>query len=156
MSSVQRVRAFLQAQGLDVAVQELDKSTRTAPLAAAAVGCPVGAIVKSLLFLADDRPVLVLVAGDQRAAPAKIAALMGASHATIADAETARRVTGYAIGGVPPVAHDPPLPVFMDRHLLAQATIWAAAGAPNALFAVAPTDLLRLSGARVADVTERP
>ena len=156
MSSVERVRRFLQEQGLSVQVKEMDQSTRTAPLAAAACGCPVGAIVKSLLFLADGRPVLVMVSGDKRADPRKIARLMQAGQAAMASADAVRSITGYAIGGVPPVAHNTPLMVFLDGTLLRYDIVWAAAGAPNAVFPIAPGELLRLTGARAADVTEEP
>lgn len=156
MSSVERVRRFLQEQGLSIQVREMDQSTRTAALAAAACGCPVGAIVKSLLFLADGRPVLVLVSGDRRADPRKIARLVQAGQATMANADAVRSITGYAIGGVPPVAHSTPLTVLLDENLLSHGVVWAAAGAPNAVFPVAPGDLLRLAGARAADVTEEP
>jgi len=153
MRSVERVRAFLRAQGLDDAVRELDASTRTAPLAAAAVGAPVGAIVKSLLFLVDGAPVLVLTAGDRRVDTAKLAHWRGASRAVIADAETVRRITGYAIGGVPPVAHETPLPVLLDPRLLDFAVVWAAAGSPQAVFPIAPARLQAITGAELADVT---
>jgi Cys-tRNA(Pro) deacylase len=123
-------------------------------LAAQAVGCPVGAIVKSLVFLADERPCLVLTAGDRRADVRKIAALMQAQQARMADATTVRQVTGYAIGGVPPVAHATPLPILCDQSLLRYETVYAAAGSPSALFGVNIHDLIALSGAQVADIAE--
>lgn len=100
--SVERVGRFLRGYGLEIEVRELAESTKTASMTAKAVGAPLGSIVKPLLFLADGRPILVLVAGDRRADVQRIAELVKAQEVEIADAETVRYVTGYAIGGVPP------------------------------------------------------
>lgn len=137
--SVEKVRKFFGERGLDIQVQELPASTRTAPLAAQAVGAPLGS--------------LVLVAGDRRADPQKIATLLRASQVEIANAETVRRVTGYAIGGVPPVAHPQSLPTLVDESLLRFATIYAAAGSPNALFAIPTSLLVDLVGGRTANLS---
>ena len=153
MRSVDRVREFFAQRGLNIEVKELAASTRTAQLAADAVGAPLGSIVKSLIFIADDdRIILALVAGDQRADPAKIAHCIGAQTAHIANGAEVRARTSYAIGGVPPVAHTMPLETLIDDTLLRFETVWAAAGAPNALFAIETKKLLELTHGRVEDI----
>ena len=117
MSSVDRVRGALREYGLDSAVRELPQSARTAALAAAALGCDLGAIVKSLLFLADGRAALALVAGDRRADPARLRQVLGAGPVVLAGADVVRAETGFAIGGVPPVGHRQALPVVVDASL---------------------------------------
>ena len=156
MRSVDRVREFFVQRGLAIQVKELAASTRTAQLAADAVGAPLGSIVKSLIFIADDeRTILALVAGDQRADPAKIAQCVGAPNVRIATGEEVRVRTSYAIGGVPPVAHAIPLETLIDDTLLRFETVWAAAGAPNALFAISMKTLSDLTHGRVEDIVER-
>ncbi len=142
-----RVAAAAEAEGLTIEVQEHPDGTRTAADAAAAVGCEVGRIVKSLVFTVDGEPVIALVAGDARLDEALLAAAAGGSVGR-ADAEVVRAATGYPIGGVPPFGHPAPLPTFVDESLLAHETVWAAAGTPRHVFEVAPADLLRLSGGR--------
>jgi len=152
--SVDRVRQYFRDNGLDINVVELDKSTRTAQLAAEAIGTELGSIVKSLLFLVDGKPTLVLVAGDRRADTGKLAQLLKAQKVQIADADTVRAETGFAIGGVPPVGHTKPLPTLIDQSLNRFETVYAAAGAPNAVFPIAYERLLQITAGRVADVTE--
>jgi len=152
--SVDRVRQYFRDNGLDINVVELDKSTRTAQLAAEAIGTELGSIVKSLLFLVDGKPTLVLVAGDRRADTGKLARLLKAQKVQIADADTVRAETGFAIGGVPPVGHPKPLPTLIDQSLNRFETVYAAAGAPNAVFPIAYERLLQITAGRVADVTE--
>ncbi len=155
--SVDRVRDYFLQQGLDITIKELPSSTRTAQLAADAVGTPLGSIVKSLVFIADGRPVLALVAGDRRADPAKIARQANAQTAQIANADQVRAATSYAIGGVPPVAHPAPangtrLETLVDATLLRFEKVWAAAGAPNAVFEIELKKLLDLAQGRVEDI----
>ena len=150
--SVERVRDFFAQRGEDITIKELDASTRTAQLAADAVGAPLGSIVKSLVFIAGERAILALVAGDQRADPVKIAQCVGATRAQIANAEQVRAQTSYAIGGVPPVAHPAQLDTLVDQSLARFEKIWAAAGAPNALFEIEFQKLLELAQGRVADI----
>jgi prolyl-tRNA editing enzyme YbaK/EbsC (Cys-tRNA(Pro) deacylase) len=152
MRSVDRVRQALAAHGLDMEVRELPQSTRTAPQAAAAIGCELGAIVKSLLFLADGRPVLVLVAGDRRADPVILRTVLGASQVAMANADRVRAATGFTIGGVPPVGHTQPLRVYIDRSLARFEIVWAAAGGPNAVFPIRYATLVEITGGQVADV----
>jgi prolyl-tRNA editing enzyme YbaK/EbsC (Cys-tRNA(Pro) deacylase) len=149
--SVQRVVDALAAAGIAVEIQEFAESTRTAEEAGQAVGATVGQIVKSLVFLAGAQPILALVSGANRADLAKLAAAAGAAI-TRADAETVRMATGYAIGGVPPLGHATPLPTYFDRELLRYDVVWAAAGTPNAVFRIAPSELLRVSGAQAVDL----
>lgn len=148
----ERVQAALHEHGLDVKAVRLPASTRTAPEAAAAVGCDVGAIAKSLLFLADGEPVLVICAGDRRVDTRRVAALMGASQVAMAPAEDVRRITGYSIGGVPPLGHATPLRKIMDTALLRWPVIYAAGGAHDALFPVEPGLLASVIGAQLEDV----
>jgi Cys-tRNA(Pro) deacylase len=151
---VEQFVQYCKDSGLDISVVELDRSTRTAQLAAEAIGTELGSIVKSLVFLADGKPALVLVAGDRRADTKKLAHLLEAKKVKIADADTVRTETGFAIGGVPPVGHDTPLPTIIDRSLGRFDTVYAAAGAPNAVFPIAYDVLLQITAGQVADVTE--
>jgi prolyl-tRNA editing enzyme YbaK/EbsC (Cys-tRNA(Pro) deacylase) len=146
-----RFESWLATTDLDVAVREFPQGTRTATEAARAVGCELGQIVKSLVFMAGARPVIALVSGPNRLDEARLGAIAG-GRVSKADAETARVATGYAIGGVPPFGHATELPVFMDRDLLGYAVVWAAAGRPDAVFEIAPDRLRELSKAVVAEL----
>ena len=153
MRSVDRVREYFTQHNLPIDVKELAASTRTAQLAADAVGAPLGSIVKSLVFItSDDRTILALVAGDQRGDAEKIARCVGASSARMANGEEVRARTSFAIGGVPPIAHETPLETRIDQTLLRFDTVWAAAGSPFALFAIETKILLELTQGRVADI----
>ncbi len=153
--SLRRVRDALAAEGFEVAMTTFPESTRTSAEAAAAIGCTVGQIAKSLVFRAveSDRPVLVIASGDNRVDTGKVTALLG-EKIKRADPDFVRARTGFAIGGVSPVAHKEPPLVLIDRDLLAHDRIWAAAGAPNAVFPLAPRDLEALTGGRIADVRQ--
>jgi Cys-tRNA(Pro) deacylase len=153
MKGPDRVQAALEAAGLTIQVVALSDSARTAHLAAEAIGAQLGSIVKSLVFLADGEPVLVLVAGDRRADPAKLKTLIGARRVMIADAERVKRETGFSIGGVPPVGHLRPLPTWIDRSLARFETVYAAAGHPHAVFPISFEDLVELTNGHVADIT---
>lgn len=151
--SAQRVQQALQRLDLDLRVVELPDSTRTAEQAAAAIGCQVGQIAKSLVFRAaeSDRPVLVIASGANRVNEKAIGALLG-EKIVKADADFVRQRTGFAIGGVPPVGHSEPLTTFIDQNLLNYPEIWAAAGTPHAVFRLNAADLLRATGGRVAAI----
>jgi prolyl-tRNA editing enzyme YbaK/EbsC (Cys-tRNA(Pro) deacylase) len=153
--SVARVAAALRAGGASGEVRQLADSTRTAQEAADALGVPVGAIVKSLVFVGDGRPLLVLASGDHQVDTARVAALLGHERVTRADADTVRAATGYAIGGVAPLAHPAPLDTVVDSHLATYDVLWAAAGTPHAVFATRYDELVRLTGGRPADVAAR-
>ena len=146
--SVERVRAA--AAGLDLSVREMPQSTRTAEEAAAACGISVARIVKSLVFrkAGDDGAVLLLVSGKNRVDEALVAEAIGAPIEQM-EARAVRDLTGFAIGGVAPLGSLSPLPTFMDADLLRYPTVWAAAGAPNAVFETAPRDLAQATGARL-------
>lgn len=146
-----RFETWLASTDFGVSVRTFPEGTRTAIDAARAVGCEVGQIVKSLVFVAAGRPVVVLVSGANRLDERRLASIAG-GPVTKADAETARTATGYAIGGVPPFGHATDVPVYMDRDLLQYAVVWAAAGRPDSVFEISPERLRDLSGATVADL----
>lgn len=151
--SAQRVQQALESLGLTLQVVELPASTRTSAEAAAAAGCSVGQIAKSLVFrgAASDNPILVIASGANRVDVVKLAALAGEPVAK-ADAEFVRRQTGFVIGGVPPIGHSQHLKTFIDRDLLQYDEIWAASGTPNAVFRLTPADLQRMTGAPVGEI----
>lgn len=139
---------------LRLAPQRMPDSTHTAAEAAAAVGCEVGAIVKSLVFLADGEPVLVLVSGDSRADLERLGEALGAQISK-ADARTVKSATGFSIGGVPPIGHPSPVRTIVDEGLLRFDTVWSAAGDAHSVFPASPRDLLAWSGGALAAVTTR-
>jgi prolyl-tRNA editing enzyme YbaK/EbsC (Cys-tRNA(Pro) deacylase) len=141
------------ALGLPCRVIELPASTRTAQEAADAVGCLVGQIVKSLVFRGarTDSPILVLASGANRVNEARLGELAGEPIAK-ADAAFVRAHTGFAIGGVAPLGHPAPLKTYIDADLLQYAEIWAAAGTPNAVFALTPADLQMMTRGKVVTV----
>jgi len=143
------------AAGVEVVVVRFPGGTRTAQDAAAAIGCDVAAIVKSLVLASDRGPVLALVSGANRADYGKVAAALGLARVDRADAEAARAATGFPIGGTAPFGHPVPLPTVLDADLLALATVWAAAGTPDTVFAVPPATLLAATGAVPADIAAR-
>jgi prolyl-tRNA editing enzyme YbaK/EbsC (Cys-tRNA(Pro) deacylase) len=139
-----RVQERLAARGLEVEVQVLPDSTRTAAEAAAACGCEVGQIVKSLVFVVDGEPAMVLCAGDRR-----VTAVDGRP----ATADEAREATGFAIGGIPPLGHDSDLTTIVDESLRRFDRVWCAAGTPHAVFETGIEDLIAaLPGATVRPV----
>lgn len=147
-----RVQSVL---GNGFSVLEFEASTRTAADAAAAVGCEVGQIAKSLVFRAktSDRPVLIVAAGSNRVSEAKVGAVLGEAIGR-ADANFVRERTGFAIGGVAPVGHAETVVTLLDETLATFPEIWAAAGTPNAVFRLTFEDLKRLTGGAVADIAE--
>jgi Cys-tRNA(Pro) deacylase len=150
-SSAQRVQDALDAAGIATRIVEYDVPARTSAEAAAVLGCTVGQIAKSLVFKgASGTPVLVIASGAHRVDEAKIAALAGESIAK-ADASFVRAATGYAIGGIPPLAHATRSRTFVDRNLLAFETVYAAGGTPHAMFPISPADLVRVAEGTVAD-----
>jgi Cys-tRNA(Pro) deacylase len=148
---VDDVRRRLEPEGIEVV--ELPANTSTAVLAAQALGTSVPAIVKSLLFLADGEPVLVLASGDRKVDSRALAREMGVKKVRMATPDECVVLAGYAVGGVPPIGHRRPLHTRFDRHLLEHETVYAAAGAANAIFAIAPQRLLELTGAEITDAT---
>ena len=126
----------------------------TAALAAQALGTTVSTFVKSLLFLIDDQPYLVLVAGDRKVDMRRLARDVGGRKARVADADRTLELTGYRVGGVPPVALRTEMPILMDDHLLVHPIVYAAAGSSFAIFPIAPVHLREMTGARVIQVAE--
>lgn len=155
--SARRVQEALASAGFEFQVREFPASTRTSAEAAAAIGCEVAQIAKSLIFRARDsgRPVLVIASGANRVDEKAVSRLLG-EKLERADADFVRSKTGYAIGGVPPVAHREPPAVFIDADLMPLGEIWAAAGTPNAVFRLAPQDLAALTGGQVAEIAKSP
>jgi prolyl-tRNA editing enzyme YbaK/EbsC (Cys-tRNA(Pro) deacylase) len=153
--NIERVRERLREQGIETQPVEFAESTRTSADAAAAIGTTVAQIAKSLVFMADGQPVLVIACGANRVDTKKLGALLDA-RITRADADTVRQATGFPIGGVPPVAHATPLRTLIDEDLLAYPSIWAAAGTPNAVFETTPADLVKMTSGQVADLKEPP
>jgi len=148
-----RVQAALVELGLGGAIVELAVEARTSQQAADAVGVSVGQIAKSLVFTVDGAPVMVIASGVNRVDERKLARLAG-GKVRRADALTVKRATGYTIGGVPPLAHDTALPIWVDEDLLSYDRIYAAAGVPECVFPLTPDELVRATGGSVADVKE--
>ncbi|MDQ3627519.1 MAG: YbaK/EbsC family protein [Actinomycetota bacterium] len=149
---VMTVMTELEQLGASGEVRVLDGSARTAAEAAEQLGCPVGAIVNSLVFEADGQALLVLTSGVHRVDTDRVAALVGAESMARADADFVRSHTGFAIGGVSPVGHPGRLHTLVDRALAGHETIWAAAGHPNAVFPTTYDELIHLTGGEPADV----
>jgi len=152
-SSALKVQAAL---GDRFQVLEFDSSTRTAADAAAAIGCEVAEIAKSLIFhgRTSGRAVLIIASGVDRVDEKKAAAAVGEPIAR-ADADFVREATGFAIGGVPPIGHKTKPVVLIEEQLMRFAEIWAAAGTPNAVFCLTPSDLVEMTGGRVAAVARK-
>jgi prolyl-tRNA editing enzyme YbaK/EbsC (Cys-tRNA(Pro) deacylase) len=151
--SAKRVQDEMAARGLAFDVLELKASTRTAQEAAQAVGCQVAQIVKSLIFKGSrsGRPILILASGPNRVNEKKIGEIIGEPIGK-ADADFVREETGFAIGGVPPLAHKAALETYIDETLLQHESLWAAAGTPNALFCLSPSDLVKITGGKVISI----
>jgi len=140
--TAQKVARAGKALGLTITIKEFEAGTRTAQDAANAIGCTVAQIVKSLLFVVGGQPTMALVSGANQLDEKKLAALCGVGRKKVkrGNAGIAREATGFAIGGVPPFGHATKLPVFIDEDFLQFDTIWAAAGTPNAVFAITSND----------------
>jgi prolyl-tRNA editing enzyme YbaK/EbsC (Cys-tRNA(Pro) deacylase) len=152
--NVQRVQEALCAAGLDKEVLELSASTRTSAEAAAALGVEIGRIAKSLVFVVDGEPVVVVLSGVDRLDTDKLRTVLGGGAVERADPETVRSATGFPIGGVSPVGHG--ARVLVDRALARDEVIWAAAGTPNAVYPTTFDELVTVSGAEVADLRADP
>jgi prolyl-tRNA editing enzyme YbaK/EbsC (Cys-tRNA(Pro) deacylase) len=153
---MRKVAEALRERGLDAEVRELPDSTRTAPEAAAALGCGVAEIAKSLVFRGGESgdPVLVIASGADRIDEERLGRALG-EPVEKPDADYVRERTGFGIGGVPPVGHAAPIVTFVEERMLALDRIWAAAGTPRAVFGpVSPDELVRVTGARVVAVAE--
>lgn len=150
--NVVRVSEAARRVGLEIEVERFPQGTRTAEDAARAVGCEVAQIVKSLVFVVGGAAVVALVSGADRVDLGRLAAAVGTGDARRADGVEAREATGFSIGGVPPFGHSRAVAVVVDRHLMAHDRVWAAAGLPDAVFAISPADLVRASSGRIVDL----
>ena len=146
--SVQRVMSSLAEQDIRVTPTEFAESTRTAEDAAAAIGTTVGQIVKSLIFMREQQPILLLVSGPNRVDVAAVNKRLGMTLER-ASADQVRAATSFSIGGVAPVGHPTPLPTWIDADLLSYELVWAAAGTPNTVFPINPEELRRITRAEV-------
>ena len=156
---IQRVREAAARKGVTLEIRVFGESTHTAEEAAAAVGAEIGQIVKSLVFVApgqsnDLDPILCLVSGPNRVDLARLAAVTGEKDVRRATAREANELTGFSIGGIPPIGHSRPLRAVMDPDLGRYPIVWAAAGTPSAVFPVSPATLRTLANATVAPVAE--
>jgi prolyl-tRNA editing enzyme YbaK/EbsC (Cys-tRNA(Pro) deacylase) len=151
--AAQRVEAAARALGLEIRVRTMSQSTRTAEEAAAACGCSVGQIVKSLVFRGKEtgKPYLLLVSGANRVNEKAVARIIG-EPLQRPDAQYVRDITGFAIGGIPPLGHASRLATYMDRDLLRYEIVWAAAGTPESVFPIAPAELRDKAEAEVIEV----
>ena len=152
MNAIDRFIGEAEASGLEIEVQRYPDGTRTAADAAAAVGCKIDQIVKSLVFMADVRPILILCSGARRVDEEKLAEYIG-TEIRIAGASEVRAATGYAIGGTPPLGHTVPLKTVVDPHLMEFEEIWAAAGTPDSVFPIKPKELVKATSGAVVAVT---
>ncbi len=150
--AIERFREAARARGMEPEIRRFAQGTKTAADAAAAIGCELGQIVKSLVFASNGEPFLALTSGANQADTARLAGFFGAAEvARRATPEKAREATGFAIGGTPPFGHPGRLRVFVDRDLLAYHEVWAAAGTPDAVFPLTPQRLVEVSGGIVED-----
>lgn len=151
--SAQKVQDTLTSLGFAYTVVEFEQSTRTAQEAADRVGCALGQIIKSLIFKGSqsNKAILVLTSGSNRVDEKRISTYVG-EPILRADPDFVRTITGYAIGGVPPLAHTQALETYIDADLLQYTTVWGAAGTPNAVFELASADLEKMTGGKVAPV----
>jgi prolyl-tRNA editing enzyme YbaK/EbsC (Cys-tRNA(Pro) deacylase) len=150
---VERVAAFMRAAGAEGRLEELRAAGATAEDAADAIGCTLGQVVKSLVFVCDAAPVMVLVGGDKRADTRRIARAVGARHARIARADEVTAATGFAPGAVSPFPLEHVDRVLLDRPILRHVTVWCGAGSTRHMAALAPLELQRLARAETADVS---
>jgi Cys-tRNA(Pro) deacylase len=153
--SGERVRSFLAAHGLDGGIHTFSESTKTAQMAADAMGCELGQIVKTLVFSVDGRVALALVAGDRRGDGRAIADELGGTKAKLADAETVRDATGYAIGGVSPFDLAEGLPVLVDDSLARFEIVYPAAGTPDSMVQMDLDAMLDITGGQMARISTR-
>ncbi|HRV92753.1 MAG TPA: YbaK/EbsC family protein [Anaerolineae bacterium] len=155
-STAQKVANAAQQLGLTIEIKEFEASTRTAQEAADAIGCSVGQIVKSLLFVVDEQPVMALVSGANQLDEKKLAALcsVGRKKVKRGNADITREATGFAIGGVPPFGHARQLPTYIDEDFARFEIIWAAAGTPNAVFAITLANLVQTTQGTIASLKD--
>jgi prolyl-tRNA editing enzyme YbaK/EbsC (Cys-tRNA(Pro) deacylase) len=147
-----RVVEAARQRGLDIDIHLFPEGTKTSADAAAAVGCELSAIAKSLVFMVDGRPVVVIMSGDHRVDPVRLAAATGGTESRRAGLEEARQVTGFAAGGTPAYGYTTPVEVVIDRTLQRHSEVWSAAGTPTTVYPILLDDLVAASGARWVEV----
>jgi prolyl-tRNA editing enzyme YbaK/EbsC (Cys-tRNA(Pro) deacylase) len=152
--AIDRFTEAARVQGLHPEVRQFPQGTKTAEDAARAIGCEVGQIVKSLVFMASGSPVLALTSGANRVDTAALGALAGGEEVRRASPEEARAATGFAVGGTPPFGHQARIRTFVDPDLLAWEVVWAAAGTPDSVFPLSPLELVRASAGSVEPFAE--
>lgn len=154
--STQDVQNALDTLGVNIQVRIFDTSTATSEEAATSIGTTLGSIVKSLVFMVEEKPIVILVAGDQRVDTRKIAVLynVGRKKVKTAKAEECIQYIGYAPGGVPPLGHRTTVPIYVDATLARFEMVYAAAGSPNAIFPIPYAHLVEITGGQVIDVVE--
>ena len=154
MGAIERFTESAHRLGIETQVRRFPEGTKTAVDAANAIGCDVAQIVKSLVFVADGRPVIAFTSGANRVDTSKLAAVTGATEARRASPEEARAATGFAVGGTPPFGHPERVTTYLDPALTAFEEVWAAAGTPDSVFPLTPSDLQRATRAEPADFIE--
>jgi Cys-tRNA(Pro) deacylase len=152
-TSAEKVQQAVQELGYEFTIIEFDQSTRTAADAAAAIGCTVAQIAKSLIFKGSQsqQPILIITSGHNRVNEKLVKTALGEKIGK-ADAQFVREATGYSIGGVPPVGHPAPIKTLIDEDLFEHKVIWAAAGTPNAVFRLSPNDLQEMTQGMVITI----
>jgi prolyl-tRNA editing enzyme YbaK/EbsC (Cys-tRNA(Pro) deacylase) len=154
MGAIERFTEAANELGIEPQIRRFPEGTKTAADAATAIGCELAQIVKSLVFMAGDRPVIAFTSGANRVDPAKLARVAGETSARRATPEEAREATGFAVGGTPPFGHPQPVHSYLDPTLLAFQEVWAAAGTPDSVFPLTPSELQKATGAETTDFTE--
>ena len=151
---VQRAEKYLKEFDTNLEVISLETSARTAAEAASSLKCEVGAIVKSLLFSADDKFILCLVSGDKKASLNKLKKNLNINNMEMAKAEDVKQITGYTIGGVSPVGHLKKVNIYIDKNLDRFNDLYAAAGHPNCVFKISFINLVQITNGTILDITE--
>jgi prolyl-tRNA editing enzyme YbaK/EbsC (Cys-tRNA(Pro) deacylase) len=152
--AIERFTGAARAEGIEPRVRRFPEGTKTAADAARAIGCEMAQIVKSLVFMADGRPLIALTSGANRVDPTRLAAVAAAAEVRRASPDEARAATGFAVGGTPPFGHPEPVRTYLDPALLGFEEVWAAAGTPDSVFPLTPSDLRRATRAEPADFIE--
>jgi len=154
MKANDRFREASQGCGFHPEIQHFPEGTRTAADAAKAVGCDLGQIVKSLVFVSDNIPVLILASGKNRVDENRIMEILDAENLTIGKPEVVKTATGFSIGGTPPFGHPQQIQTIVDTDLNTYDQVWAAAGTPDSCFPISPTKLCEITNATVAEISE--
>ncbi len=150
---MQRVKQALEEHGLDCEIRVIPEGTRTSREAADAIGCKIAEIAKSIALFSGDDPVLVIASGKNRVDLGKVANKFG-DKVEMMDADSVKKITGFPVGGVPPIGHDTKMEILIDEDLLDFDIVWAAAGTIKSVFSLTPQDLVMITSGKVCDVKE--